>query len=518
MSISSHSSQFLSSCSPVLTSSTSPQRVQQPAPAKSAFEKFSALTARNSFVSSFAESTIYVAFSSILAIGLCELGLPLLNALADKHLTMGSLIAPHVLIGLFALIIVVGLLSGMYPALYLSSFWPVTALKGYIASGKAYLRNGLVIAQFCISISLLVGTLVVRDQIHFAQNKHLGFDKEHVLILQGIPIPRNLTSPRQAMTFVMTFRDQFETLPQVSTASLNTGVPGRDFDSMIFIPEQPANYEKTSLTYTFADEKYVEALNLKIVEGRNFSPADHATDATAFLVNQSAVKALGWQTALGKKFKRASGMGMAGPIIGVISDFHIGSLKQEIEPLVLPYLRRPPMYLAIRLHPGNVAEAISAVEETWKKLAPNQPFSYTFLDQDYARLYNREQQMSHVFQIFSGLAILIACLGLFGSGCIYHPTAHQRNRHSQNPWRLCLRHCVLTLQRLSQTRPRRQYHRLAYRILRNEPMAPELRLSHRSGHQHIYPERPHRPVHRATDRQLSSHQSCTSESGGSLAV
>ena len=373
----------------------------------------------------FSESTICVAFASILAIGLCELGLPHLNALANKHLTMGSLFAPHVLIGLFALIIVVGLLSGMYPALYLSSFWPVTALKGYISSSKAYLRNGLVIAQFCISISLLVGTLVVRDQIHFAQNKHLGFDKEHVLILQGIPIPRNLTSPRQAMTFVMTFRDQFETLPQVSTASLNTGVPGRDFDSMIFIPEQPANYEKTSLTYTFADEKYVEALNLKIVEGRNFSPADHATDVSAFIVNQSAVKVLGWQTARGKKFKRASGIGMAGPIIGVISDFHIGSLKQEIEPLVLPYLRRPPMYLAIRLHPGNVAEAISAVEETWKKLAPNQPFSYTFLDQDYAKLYNHEQQMSHVFQIFSGLAILIACLGLFGLAAF---TTQQRTK------------------------------------------------------------------------------------------
>ena len=223
----------------------------------------------------------------------------------------------------------------------------------------------------------------------------------------------------------MTFRDQFETLPQVATASLNTGVPGRDFDSMIFIPEQPANYEKTSLTYTFADEKYVEALNLKIVEGRNFSPTEHATDVTAFLVNQSAVKALGWQTALGKKFKRANRIGMAGPIIGVISDFHIGSLKQEIEPLVLPYLRRRPMYLAIRLHPGNVAEAISAVEETWKKLAPNQPFSYTFLDQDYARLYNREQQMSHVFQIFSGLAILIACLGLFGLAAF---TTQQRTK------------------------------------------------------------------------------------------
>ena len=373
----------------------------------------------------FSESTICVAFSSILAIGMCELGLPLLNSLANKHLTMGSLIAPHVLIGLFSLIIVVGLLSGMYPALYLSSFWPVTALRGYIPSGKAYLRNGLVIAQFCISISLLVGTLVVRDQIHFAQNKHLGFDKEHVLILQGIPIPRNLTSPRQAMTFVMTFRDQFETLPQVATASLNTGVPGRDFDSMIFVPEQPANYEKTSLTYTFVDEKYVKALNLKIVEGRNFSPAEHATDVSAFLVNQSAVKALGWQTALGKKFTRASGIGMAGPIIGVISDFHIGSLKQEIEPLVLPYLRRSPMYLAIRLHPGNVAEAISAVEETWKNLAPNQPFSYTFLDQDYARLYNQEQQMSHVFQIFSGLAILIACLGLFGLAAF---TTQQRTK------------------------------------------------------------------------------------------
>ncbi|MCE2431471.1 MAG: ABC transporter permease [Candidatus Latescibacteria bacterium] len=367
----------------------------------------------------FSESTICVAFSSILAIGLCELGLPLLNSLANKHLTMGSLIAPHVLIGLFALIIVVGLLSGMYPALYLSSFWPVTALKGYISSGKAYLRNGLVIAQFCISISLLVGTLVVRDQLHFAQNKHLGFDKEHVLIIRGIPRTLASASPRQAMTF----RDQFETLPQVAIASLNTGAPGHDFDSMLFVPEQPANYEKTSLTYTLVDEKYVEALNIEILEGRNFSPTEHATDVSAFLVNQSAVKALGWQTALGKKLKRGSGT--EGSIIGVVSDFHIGSLKQEIEPLVLPYLYRLPMYLAIRLHPDNVAEAIAAVEETWKKLAPNQPFSYTFLDQDYARLYNREQQMSHVFQIFSGLAILIACLGLFGLAAF---TTQQRTK------------------------------------------------------------------------------------------
>ena len=370
----------------------------------------------------FSESTICVAFSSILAIGLCELGLPLLNSLANKHLTMGSLIAPQVLIGLFSLIIVVGLSAGMYPALYLSSFWPGTALKGYISSSKAYLRNGLVIAQFCISISLLVGTLVVRDQIHFAQNKHLGFDKEHVLILQGIPRTQQ-TTPKRVFQNLITFRDQFETLPQVATASLNTGVPGRTFDSTRFKPEQPANYEETSLTYTMADEKYVQALNIEIVEGRNFSPTEHATDVTAFLVNQSAVKALGWQNALGKKLKRGSGI--EGTIIGVVSDFHIGSLKQEIEPLVLPYLHRSPMYLAIRLHPGNVAKAISAVEETWKKLAPNQPFSYTFLDQDYARLYNREQQMSHVFQIFSGLAILIACLGLFGLAAF---TTQQRTK------------------------------------------------------------------------------------------
>ena len=354
----------------------------------------------------FSESTICVAFSSLLAIGMCELGLPLLNSLANKHLTMGSLLAPHVLIGLFALIIVVGLLSGLYPALYLSSFWPVTALKGHITSGKTHLRNGLVVLQFCISISLLVGTLVVRNQLHFAQNKHLGFDKEHVLILQGVP--RTLATTKQAMTF----RDQFETLPQVATASLNTDVPGRTFDSMLFVPEQPANYEETSLTYTLVDEKYVEVLNLKIVEGRNFSPTEHATDVSAFLVNQSAVKALGWQTALGKKLRIR--YGIEGPIIGVVSDFHIGSLKQEIKPLVLPYLYRFPMYIAIRLHPGNVAEAISAVEGIWKNFAPNQPFSYTFLDQDYARLYHREQQMSHIFQIFSGLAIFIACLGLFG--------------------------------------------------------------------------------------------------------
>ena len=207
-----------------------------------------------------------------------------------------------------------------------------------------------------------------------------------------------------------------------------------------------------------------------------------------------------------------------GPIIGVVSDFHIGSLKQEIKPLVLPYLHRFPMYIAIRLHPGNVAEAISAVEEIWKKFAPNQPFSYTFLDQDYARLYYREQQMSHIFQIFSGLAILIACLGLFGLVAF---TTQQRTKEIGIRKILgasVSRHFILALQRLSQTRPHRQSHRLANCILRDEPVATELRLPHQPGHQHIYPERPHRLAHRATDRQLSSHQSCTSKSRGSIAV
>ena len=358
---------------------------------------------------------MYVAVAVVLALGLCELGLPILNGLAGKQLTTGSLSSLASVVTLAGIAVAVALLAGMYPAFYLSSFWPVQVLKGRVRKGRAgqdWLRNGLVVAQFSISIGLLFGTLVVRSQLYHMQNKKLGFDKAHVLVVHGAHV-----LGRQAETL----RAQFGALPQVVAASLTRSMPGHGFDSMTFKPEQPANYEESSLSYAMVDAHYAEALRLKIVAGRNFSPEDFASDSTAFLLNQSAVEALGWREPIGKRLTRNKYM--RGSVVGVVEDFRYG--RSKVDPLVIPLLRRLPLFIAVRLHPGNVTEAIAGVREIWKRFVPNQPFEYSFLDEDYGRLYDSEQRMARVFEVFSGLGMFIACLGLFGLAAF---TAEQRTK------------------------------------------------------------------------------------------
>ena len=176
-------------------------------------------------------------------------------------------------------------IAGAYPAVFLSSFQPVQAIKGTgFGSRRSWLRNGLVVTQFSISISLLIGTLVVRDQLAFVQSKSLGFDREHVLVVRN---SRVLGERRHV------FRERVASLPGVAGASIASSLPGGYFDSMIFKPEQPSNYEETSLPYTMVDEHFLNVLGIDIVEGRAFQPAAFPADTTAVLINQSAASTLG---------------------------------------------------------------------------------------------------------------------------------------------------------------------------------------------------------------------------------
>lgn len=354
----------------------------------------------------FFESCLYVTFATILALGLSELGLPILNVLSAKQISTASLISLPVLSSVIVIIAVVALLAGAYPAIFLARFRPITALKtqGGSPKGGVGLRNGLVVIQFAISIVLLVGTLVVQNQIGFMQNKLLGFDKENVLVLHNI---RALGSQPKVQTFV----EQLGTLPAVKSASVTQSLPGRSFDSTPFKPEQPAAYEQTSLPYVMVDEHYVNALGLKIVDGRNFSPSKFPTDKTAYLINETAAKTLGWNNPIGKTMTLHR---QEGTVIGVVQDFHYGSVRKEIRPLILPYIRWGPTYLAIRLNKGNYTEVVSGIKNIWTQMAPNRPFAFTFLDEDYNNLYKREQQMVNIFGLFAALAIFIAALGLFG--------------------------------------------------------------------------------------------------------
>lgn len=351
-----------------------------------------------------AESLVYVVSAILLALVLAELGLPSFNQFTGKQLAISFFTSPFAALVLSGLALVVTVLAGLYPAFFLSSFWPVEVLKGHTTAftGREALRKGLVIMQFCIAAGLIASTLVVRRQLHYLQNTRLGFDREQVLLIHRASALGNQHAA---------FRDRLIAQPAIAAAAAAQSLPGHIFDSTLFSLEQPANYQNTSLTYANVDEQYVEVLKLKIVAGRNFSKT-FSTDSSAFLINQAAAKAFGWNEPLGKEL--SMGNFYKGPIIGVVEDFHFESLHHEMKPIVFIFNRWRPSYLAVRLRTGNVREGIAAVQKLWKEFVPASPLEYSFLDQNYQKLYDGEQRMSQVFTAFSVFSILIACLGLFG--------------------------------------------------------------------------------------------------------
>ncbi len=350
------------------------------------------------------ESSMHFVLAFVLAMGLSELAIPHLASLTGKQLAMSNLSSPQVVLAVCGVFVVVAALASAYPALVLSSFRPADVFAGRIAAGPGAerLRNGLVVTQFCISIGMLIGVLVIREQLLFVQHKRLGFDRENVLVVHGA---RALGQQSHA------FQERLKSLASVVTASVAQSVPGKEFGSVLFRLEQPANYEQTSLTFTTVGEHYVEALGLEVVQGRNFAPEEFPSDSTAFLINRSAASILGWKNPVGKRMVLA---GREGGVIGVVEDFHYQSLRHRIEPLVLPFLRWSRDYVVVRLHPANEADVVSSVRGLWEEFAPDQPFEFSFLDSDYLRLYENEQRMIRVVQVFSGLVIFIACLGLLG--------------------------------------------------------------------------------------------------------
>ena len=352
----------------------------------------------------FSEAFVYVAVSVVLAVLLAELTLPFFNQLAGKHLSINFLHTPFVWLLLGGLLLVTTLLTGAFPAMVLSAFDPAKVLKGDMAlsGGKSRLRQGLVVLQFCISTALIIGTLVVKNQMDFLQSYNLGFDKEQVLVIRRATALGNNYDP---------FIEQLKTMPAVERVSVSQYLPGDGFDSTIFLPEQPSNYKETSLSYTHIDPNFVDALKLKIVAGRNID-LSHTTDSTAVLINQTAAKRLGWDNPIGKKLSWGGSPG--GEVVGMVEDFNFFSLHEEIEPLVMRMWQWRVSNIVVRLQPGKIGEQLSGIQSAWKDLAPQAPMEYSFLDQDFQKQYEKEQRMSQVFLLFSGLSIFIACLGLFG--------------------------------------------------------------------------------------------------------
>ncbi|MDH5383968.1 MAG: ABC transporter permease [Candidatus Aminicenantes bacterium] len=364
---------------------------------------------RGGLVFQFLSESVLLSFISLtIGMVLVIILLPLYKNLIGRQLEIHYFDNLVAIPSLLALGLIVGVISGSYPAFFLSSFKPITALKGMTirSKGGSWLRNILVIFQFMISIFLIIGTLAVNQQLKFFQNKKLGFDKEQVLVIRNPGALGNNITP---------FKEALRKYSSIIDVSGSNTLPGKSFSNIGFGAE---GVDKSfTLNLCVCDYDFLETLKLELAQGRFFS-RDFVTDSHAAVLNEKAVELLGWDDPIGKKINNWARNRGDFTVIGVIKDYHYESLHQEIRPQALflsdGYYTNVESYISVRLNTENISETIGYVENTWKDFAPNKPFEYSFLDEDYDNLYMNEQQTRKLFSIFSFLAIFIACLGLFG--------------------------------------------------------------------------------------------------------
>ncbi len=362
---------------------------------------------KNQLVQQFlGETLLSTILALLIAIIMVELCLPYLNTFIESDITVNYRQDLNLWIGLIGIGLFVGFISGVYPAFFLSRFQPIHTLKKRVKIGhsRVSLRQVLIVVQFTLTITLIIGTMVVNDQIYFMQNKKLGFDKDHVII-----VPIRDQALRQNPEPLKTQLRQHPYILQVGASAL---LPGGPVGRTRFRVE--AISDEGTMSMLWVDHDFIKTLGIELVAGRDFSNK-FQTDATeAVILNEEAIRQLGWtdpDEAIGKSFELVGSK--RGRIIGVVKDFNFASLHRKIEPLVLhewPWLN----YILVRVAATHLPNILDDLENTWRKFDPNHPFTYTFLDDKFDQFYQSEKQLGQISGFFSLLAISIACLGLLG--------------------------------------------------------------------------------------------------------
>jgi putative ABC transport system permease protein len=356
------------------------------------------------------ESVLTAALALVAALVLVALALPWFNDVAGKSLSMGAVFGPAGLALLVGLVVLVGLGAGSYPAAVLSRFNPVDVLKGDFQTSPrgARLRQGLVVVQFAVSVALIAGTLVVVEQHRFMRDRDLGFDRERLVVLDA----RAITAPERVRRADAT-REAMSAVPGVSHVSASSSTPGRMLPLLLTTAEGLAEGDGRRMNFVYADHDYAETYGLQLVAGRYPSRAFETDAAEAALLNESAVSGLGWtpEEALGRWVSMG---GNQRTVVGVVRDYHHRSLHSAVEPMVLMSLPPAHHQLTLRLEPGALPDALDGVRSKWAALFPGTPFEYAFVDETFDGQYESEARLTAIVGTFAGLAILIACLGLFG--------------------------------------------------------------------------------------------------------
>jgi putative ABC transport system permease protein len=366
------------------------------------------------------ESTLTVFIAFLIAIGIASLVLPLFNDLAAKSLSIKSLLSREVLPVLIAFPFIVGALAGSYPALFLSRFQPVVVLKGNVNTGlkKSHLRSVLVVFQFATSIVLIISTIVVYRQLHYIQTKNLGFNKDQILIINGTYALGNNADA---------FKNEVLNMPGVSMGTFSSFLPVSSSRNDNTFSKDPVMDSKngTDMQIWTIDYDYLKTMGMQIVRGRNFSK-EFGSDSSAVLINETTAKVFGFDNPIGKKIYTFDDnlKTISYTVVGVVKNFHFESLRQQIGPLCM-VLGKNIGLASFKVNAASIPALLKNIESRWKALAPGMPFSYQFMDDSFDNMYRAEQRVGTIAMIFSALAILIACLGLFGLSAF---TAEQRTK------------------------------------------------------------------------------------------
>lgn len=354
------------------------------------------------------ESCFITLMAFIVAITIVSMTLPSFNEFTNKTLSVGVLARLDVIGVLVSIFLLISLIAGGYPALLMSSISPLRAMKefGQRGNSSGIVRKGLVVFQFTMSIILISSTIVIFQQMDFMRNQNLGMQKEQMM---QVNLPYRLQSKHA------TIKDELSRVPGVTSAAVTSFSFAGNMPNIAVLPEGAHENEITSEAVMSVDSDFIPTLGIKLTAGRNFEKGNIADDSAAFIVNEAAVKHFNWgtpETAIGKTLDW--GLGKKGKVIGVVRDFNFSSLHTGISPLIMHIQHDWYGNITLRIAGENIQDVMKQIEARWKDLDPEGNFRYTFMDQDFDKLYRAEEQTRTIVGLLAGLAIFIACLGLFG--------------------------------------------------------------------------------------------------------
>jgi putative ABC transport system permease protein len=360
------------------------------------------------------EAVVFSLISLVLGVIIVRILLPLFNSLAGKEIPLDLLFRPSLLVGLAGIVFMVGILGGLYPAMFLSAFEPIRTIKGRwrTAGRSGSFRRFLVVFQFAISIALIIGTIVIRNQLHYMRSQDLGFDKEEVVV-----IPLHDPESRKSYEVI---KEELLNNPSILATAVSSSVPGKQASSIAYRVEGLPDDQHISIDTFFVDYDFLETFGVEMAAGREFSQEFGTDEESAFILNETAVRELSWGDAIGKQIiwpsdlRRQDAIVKKGRVVGVVKDFHITSLHENIQSVLFQIRPSNFRFLSVRIARGNVNQSLAFLRDKWRQFSPAFPFEYSFLDEDFDKLYRADQKVGRIIGVFTTLALFVACLGLFG--------------------------------------------------------------------------------------------------------